>query len=131
VTTPHRSTPEHWAAVEAYAQQVSSTDDCLLELRARVEALEAAQQDEEADIVDYYAALSAQHQGGAVFHGNLSSLVERVAATLHEVTNSDPNVPANEWEPEARAAIREVNAWLRERAGGTRASWLLDNEIEQ
>jgi len=60
-----------------------------------------------------------------------SSLVERVAATLHAATNSDPNVPANEWEPEARAAIREVNAWLRERAGGTRASWLLDNEIEQ
>jgi hypothetical protein len=38
--TDHRATPEHWAAVEAYAQQVSSTDDCLLELRARVEALE-------------------------------------------------------------------------------------------
>lgn len=40
VTTPHRSTPEHWAAVEAYAQHVSSTDDCLLELRARVQTLE-------------------------------------------------------------------------------------------
>ena len=38
--TDHQSTPDHWAAVEAYAQQVSSTDDCLLELRARVEALE-------------------------------------------------------------------------------------------
>ena len=41
MSTPHRATPEHWATVEAYAQQVSSTDDCLLELRARVEALEA------------------------------------------------------------------------------------------
>jgi hypothetical protein len=179
VSAPHRSTPEHWAAVEAYAQddQVSSTDDCLLELRARVQTLEERcevqlmqlsdlqgrhhrltlqvghlehelvrddddepQQhcleamdppDEAAEILDYYSALSAQHQDRAVFHGNSSSLVERVAATLHEVTNSDPNVPANEWEPEARAAIREVNAWLRERAGGTRASWLLDNEIEQ
>jgi hypothetical protein len=36
----HKATLEHWAAVEAYAQEVSSTDDCLLELRARVEALE-------------------------------------------------------------------------------------------
>ena len=36
----HKSTPDHWAEVEAYAQQVSSTDDCLLELRSRVEALE-------------------------------------------------------------------------------------------
>jgi hypothetical protein len=59
-----------------------------------------------------------------------SSLVERVAATLHAVTDTDPNVPPGEWAPEARAAIREVNAWLRERAGGARARWLLDNEIE-
>ena len=36
----HKATLEHWAAVEAYAQEVSSTDDCLLELRARVETLE-------------------------------------------------------------------------------------------
>jgi hypothetical protein len=36
----HQATLEHWAAVEAYAQEVSSTDDCLLELRARVETLE-------------------------------------------------------------------------------------------
>lgn len=172
----HKSTPGHWAAVEAYAQQVSSTDDCLLELRARVQALEQRWEvqlmqlsdlqerhhrltlqvghlerelvrdddepqqyclealdppDEAAEILDYYAALSAQHQGQAVFHGNSSSLVERVAATLHAVTDTDPNVPPGEWAPEARAAIREVSAWLRERAGGTRASWLLDNEVEQ
>jgi hypothetical protein len=38
--TDHKATLEHWAAVEAYAQEVSSTDDCLLELRARVETLE-------------------------------------------------------------------------------------------
>lgn len=40
MTTPHKATAKHWAAVEAYAQQVSSTDDCLLELRSRVETLE-------------------------------------------------------------------------------------------
>ena len=28
-----------------------------------------------------------------------SSLVKRVAATLHRVTDSDPNVPVNEWKP--------------------------------
>jgi hypothetical protein len=32
---------------------------------------------------------------------------------------------------QARSVIREVSEWLRERAGGTRASWLLDNELEQ
>jgi len=53
-----------------------------------------------------------------------TSLVERVQAAIHDVEFPHGN-------DEARAAIREVNAWLRERAGGTRASWLLDNEIEQ
>jgi hypothetical protein len=81
--------------------------------------------DEAAEILDYYAALSAQHQGGAVFHSNSSPLVERVAATLHAVTDTDPNVPPGEWEPEARAAIREVAAWLDANSGGTRAAWML------
>jgi hypothetical protein len=49
-----------------------------------------------------------------------SSLVERVRKAIK-----------HEFDYDARAAIREVNAWLRERAGGTRASWLLDNEVEQ
>jgi hypothetical protein len=49
-----------------------------------------------------------------------SSLVERVQ-----------NAIGHSYPDDARVAIREVNAWLRERAGGTRASWLLDNEVEQ
>jgi hypothetical protein len=47
-----------------------------------------------------------------------SSLVERVAATLHAVTNSDLNVPVNNWKPEARAVIYVVAAWLREQEAG-------------
>jgi hypothetical protein len=53
-----------------------------------------------------------------------SSLVDRVQAAIHDVEFPHGN-------DEARAAISEINAWLRERAGGTRASWLLDNEIER
>jgi hypothetical protein len=87
----HKATPKHWATVEAYAQQVSSTDDCLLELRARVEALEAN----------------------------------------FQRTPNDRQIKTSLVEQVGRAAIREINAWLRERAGGTRASWLLDNEVEQ
>jgi hypothetical protein len=49
-----------------------------------------------------------------------TSLVERVQ-----------NAIGHSYPDDARVAIREVNAWLRERAGGTRASWLLDNEVEQ
>ena len=91
--TTHRATSEQWANMADAASD--GFDDgygaCLLELRARVEALEANSQPTPND------------------RQIRSSLVERVG----------------------RAAIREVNAWLRERAGGTRASWLLDNEIEQ
>jgi hypothetical protein len=45
-------------------------------------------------------------------------LVQRVATTLHGVTDSDPNVPVDEWMPEARAVIYVVAAWLREQEAG-------------
>ena len=153
MSAPHRSTPEHWAAVEAYAQQVSSTNDCLLELRARVKALEQRCEAQSMQLSD----LQGRHHRLTLQVGHLEhelvrddddkpqqhcleamdppeanpkptpdSLVNRVMDAIafeHEIT-PEPRY-------EARAAIREVNAWLRERAGGTRASWLLDNEIEQ
>ena len=91
--TTHRATSEQWANMADAASD--GFDDgygaCLIELRGRVEALEANSKPAPND------------------RQIRSSLVQRVG----------------------RAAIREVNAWLRERAGGTRASWLLDNEIEQ
>jgi hypothetical protein len=41
-------------------------------------------------------------------------LVQRVATTLHGVTDSDSNAPIDKWMPEARAVIYVVAAWLRE-----------------
>jgi hypothetical protein len=41
-------------------------------------------------------------------------LMQRVATTLHFVTDSNPNAPVDEWMPEARAVIWIVAAWLRE-----------------
>ena len=117
----YRATPEQWAQCEVWGAYDEHPMGCILELRARVEALEAVQQNEEADIVDYYAALSAQHQGGAVFHeGSKPTLVTRVAAAISqdgELIN---------W-PGARAAIREVAAWLHH-AGLWEASDALERE---
>jgi hypothetical protein len=45
-------------------------------------------------------------------------LVQRVATTLHFVTDSDPNALVDEWMPEARAVIYIVAAWLREQEAG-------------
>jgi hypothetical protein len=135
--TAHKATPKQWAETEAQVKDYPyATESCLLELRARVEALEAAQPDEEADIVDYYAALSAQHQGRAVFHGNSkptpnpsqirSSLVSRVSKAICYAQQRD--------ETGSRAAIREVAAWLREQQGDVglfNAGLVLDKEAER
>jgi hypothetical protein len=125
--TDHKATPEQWTT------DAARWLEAILELRARVELLEAAQPSEKADIVDYYAALAAQHQGRAVFHEDhkptpnssqiRSSLVERVAIAISRCEDSAAwDDEAINWAPEARAAIREVAAWLREHYGGPTAS---------
>jgi hypothetical protein len=43
MTKPHRATPEQWESIERYAED-NVYDACFLELRARIEALQAAQQ---------------------------------------------------------------------------------------
>jgi hypothetical protein len=120
MSTPHRATADHWAAVEEYAQGVSSTDDCLLELRARVEALEreAAMNELRAASADARPAPSPA-----------DSLAERVARAIHPDRCADPNLYLHE----ARAAIREVAAWLVDR-GGYPWAWvaqILEKEAER
>jgi hypothetical protein len=57
-----------------------------------------------------------------------SSLVERVAKAIHPHAYANPNYFLHE----ARAAIREVAAWLRDHYGGTTASTdLLEQEAER
>jgi len=57
-----------------------------------------------------------------------SSLVERVAAAIHPNVCADPNLYLHE----ARAAIREVAAWLRKHYGGPTATTdLLEREAER
>jgi hypothetical protein len=117
--TPHKANPEHWQLLEEYAGIDCYSDACLLELRARIEALEADNQgcphiatSTEGTSYCRLAEQTTISQPTPNPSPIRTSLVERVAATLHASTNSDPNVPANEWEPEARAAIREVAAWM-------------------
>jgi hypothetical protein len=104
MTKQHRATPEQWKTIELYAED-NDHDACLLDLRDRIEALEAAQQ--------------------KVRSGPESPLVERVAdaiaaqATSAGIVNDRP----------ARAAILEVAAWLRKKGYG---SWVtLQQEANQ
>jgi hypothetical protein len=105
MTKPHRATPEQWAKCEGDARLWSGAFNCIIELRARIEALEAAQQ--------------------KIRSAPESPLVERVAdaiaaqATSAGIVNDRP----------ARAAILEVAAWMRNQ--GTPASgWAMRLEQE-
>ena len=88
----HRATDLQWVCIRARASD-NVAYSTILELRDRIEALEAA-------------ARPAQPNHPAKPD---SSLVERVAASI----SGDSDEPIN-WKPEARAAIREVAAWLWE-----------------
>jgi hypothetical protein len=105
--TDHRATPEQWANMADAASD--GFDDgygaCIFELRARVEALESNSQSTPND------------------RQIRTSLIKRV----HSCIVGEPPVGRMQ----ARSVIREISQWLREREGGTRASWLLDNEVEQ
>jgi hypothetical protein len=92
------------------------TPEMVRRLRIRLE--EAKQAIEAGDLEDEWAENDRRFEAAKALIDKpapapADSLVDRVAATLHAATNSDPNVPANEWRPEARAAIREVAEWLR------------------
>jgi hypothetical protein len=91
---------------------------CILELRARVELLEATQ----------HAHTEANSKPTPNPRQIRSSLVERVALAISGIEDSSCwDDEAVNWAPEARAAIREVAAWLDENTGGD-AAWMLTQE---
>ena len=103
--TDYRATPEQWAETEQWAKHGDNSDACILELRARVEALEAN-----------YKPTSNPSQ-------IRSSLVERV----HSCIVGEPECG----HMQARAAIREVAAWLREAHSWTVVPAVLEQEAER
>jgi hypothetical protein len=100
MTNQHRATPEQWESIERHA-------DSIIEPRARIEALEAAQR--------------------KIRSAPESPLVERVAdaiaaqATSAGIVNDRP----------ARAAILEVAAWMIENGCGYNAARWLEREANQ
>jgi len=91
--TEHKATPEQWAQIEQFVKDCGY-DSCLLELRARVESLEATAKSAESN----YPAKPD------------SLLVGRVSDALMKSVKDHNSM--------ARAAIREVAAWLNEENRG-------------
>jgi hypothetical protein len=103
--TDHKANPKQWVRLEERRLSGNDLVCAALELRAKVEALEAKSQLTPND------------------RQIRTSLVKRV----HSCIVGEPPVG----HMQARSVIREVSEWLRERAGGTRACWLLDAEVDQ
>jgi hypothetical protein len=127
MTKPHRATPEQWESIEGYADDYVY-DACFLELRDRIEALEAAQHAhvDTSHLTDAEREQIRQKAANATFAELLmppprikapispaDSLIDRVAKALYDAPNNHEG-----WRSEARAAILEVAAWLREQHGG-------------
>lgn len=102
----HRATPEQWAWIEDWAEEKTSSPNCILELRDRIAALEAAQAS---------TPPTAPAPAG--------SLVERVAARVEYGIDA-------EQEPEgiARAAILGVAAWAMPSVGNNGSADDLERE---
>ena len=124
MTEQHKASAKQWALELKWANWVGDSvplahayhASCLLEPRARVEALEQAENDRrfKACIAAIDAATPEQIRAVTppVAPAPASSLVERVAAA-----------------PDDRAKIREVAAWLKEHSYG---SWsVLQQEANQ
>ncbi len=147
--TDHKATPEQWAQQEAWLDQNDADAACILELRARVETLEKRCEvlqnrhhrltlkvgHLEHDLVKDEDDLPQQHCLEAMDPPEAnsqptpndrqirSSLMERVQTAIGH------SYPDN-----ARAAIREVAAWLREnypgREGYCGTTWANLIEVE-
>ena len=113
---------DHFASIEEHVPFMHQMNEVLsrrlLELRARIEALEAAQQPQQDHIPDARKMVDTGwrrlHDLSPIMEpappATAVGLVERVAWRLAD-HNHDTNPEI--WRPEARAAIREVASWLR------------------
>jgi len=136
MTKPHSATPEQWESIERWGED-NVYDACFLELRARIEALEAAQMTMTSG--SWLASRFMLWMKRCLMNGMTgpskqkirsapeSPLVERVAdaiaaqATSAGIVNDRP----------ARAAILEVISWLREKEADYSAIRWLEQEADQ
>jgi len=162
MTKQHKATPDDWAQQEEWANRsVFSDSSCIIELRDRIEALEAAQQPQQ-DKLDRLIALDRddpanslveriatdaelckvynekttlravydlgrQHGAAPIRSGPESPLVERVADAIAAQATS----AGIDNDRLARAAIREVAAWLKDEGYSTLQAEALAREANQ
>jgi hypothetical protein len=112
----HRATPELWAAAEKWGANTMDMANCLLELRNRIEVLEAAQHAHVTGLSDADIK-AAELEWARTAPGMRSDDLRAASAAdpqqltlVEQVTDGLPFRDADQ----ARAAIRVVAQWLRE-----------------
>jgi len=159
--TDYKATPDQWNQVQKCANVVGSSDcSAILELRARVEALEAAAHkhivETNSNIVALFTRVesleAAERQASKVYEISkplklTAKQQEELNALLRPNSKPSPNSSqigsslvervegalmesVKEQGSMARAAIREVALWLDENTGGD-AAWMLNQEAER
>jgi len=118
VDKDYKATPELWERAEQFGRNPVDMVNLFLELRARVEALEEAENDRRFEQAKAIIDKPAPAPAGL--------LVERVGAAILKQFESNAGNEA-----EARAAIREVAAWLRAREVHVRGSVVIAGDLEQ
>ena len=109
MTNQHRALPEVWAAAEKWGANERDGINCVLELRSRIEALEAAQQ--------------------KIRSAPESPLVETVARLIANFAST--GLPGDDATPAARVAILEVAAWIRSELNGRNVADRLEQEANR
>lgn len=145
--TDYRATHKQWADIEAWAEQSeSSSDACFLELRCRIEAIENnitqwrldhlrlanACADLAPERSKFFADLMPEGNQDIEFEliSNLTEIRSSLVDQVRDAIASECD-PADFCYDEARAAIREVAKWLKTNSGGTRAAWMLEQELKR
>ena len=144
--TDYRATDEQWGAMYEGAFHCDAESACILELCARVEALEAVKRPaskvyeiskplkltpEQAQQVRDLLAPNSKPTPNSSQIGR--SLVNRVALAISGIEYGlQRDEEAVNWASEARAAVREVAAWMREQQDGDLvAAAVLEREAGQ
>ena len=125
MTNQHRATPEQWAQQALWVETYEDSS-CIMELRARIEALEAAQPHQ--DKLDRLMALDADDGDSIVMPSSPADLlIDRVAKAIYYAPGTNEG-----WgRSGARAAILEVAAWMLENRCGYNAARWLEREANQ
>lgn len=129
-----KASPEDWECIDWSAKQGGYIPRALVELKQRVKALETSNEASAIEIIKLTNACAATASNQVQFHADTTadeddavptgSLVERVQHAIHDVEFPHGT-------DEARAAIREVAAWMRENECGYNAIRWLEQEVNR